>query len=618
MPKPPKARRPNVIVLLYDSLLPCALGAFGGKPPTEAFDYFAHTGARFHRAAAHSVQLEDAVGAILTGQYPTRSGIHKLVMPGERAITSQGYQNEKLTDLVEQLYRQRYMIRLHGLEFLSACMPRAAWSNVPATAPHLRQLDAFFKECGGAPFLLVDRFHSTAFPWIGGCLDGTPASLEERNALALAALRDKRARGLMLRRMQDTVLLENGRLARIIGLMRTHALLDNTIVAITGVPGAHSPEAATALSMLTEGEGGVPDFPAIIWYPKSVPAQSHQRAMIRHIDLAPTLLELAGIAPAESMDGASLASALRRAKAPTTRDSLLFFDNRIVMSGTKRGSLELTGRPAARSAAARRIVSLLCLTGLPSPNRALLNPYIIPKTSIFILGFWRSATMFLASFFQRPEFSHVLCRGHLWPQYFNVNIRRENGLISDEETIRELWAARNEVMASPRGVMVSVSHNNWAIVDLLARVYPNSRFILVTRDPRAVFTSAANHPAATQRERARQEPPPLWLGDKVTLWPRVMTRAFADVRALGERGLVVKYEEIFDRERGFPGMKAMAGFIKDEIAIPAAPAWMAGALGESVNASPKLGNSFQSLPAPLRRTLMRAWGPAMKQLGYKE
>lgn len=618
MPKAREGRRPNIIVLLYDSLLPCALGSFGGKVPTESFDYFAHTGARFHHVAPHSLRLEDAVSAILTGQYPSRSGVHKLVMPSEHTITSQGYQKEGLTDLIEQLYRHRYMIRLHGLEFLSAHMPRAAWSNVPAAAPHLRQLDAFFQECGGAPFLLVDRFPTTAYPWFNGSLDGTAASPEERNALALAALRDKRAHGLMLRRMQDAVLMENGRLGRIIGLMRAHELLDNTIVTIAGVPGIYSPEAATALSMLAEGKGGAPHFPAIIWYPRAVPAQYHQRATIRHIDFAPTLLELAGIAPTESMDGVSLTPALGRAKAPALRDSLLFLDDRIELTGTKRGALELTGHAPARTVAAGRIVSLLGVKGIPSPNRALLNPYVIPKTSIFILGFWRSATMFFASFFQRPEFSHVLCKGHLWPQYFNINVRRENELIADEEAIREIWAARNEVMTSPHSVMVSVSHNNWAIVDLLARVYPNSRFILITRDPRAVLTSAANHPAAAQRERARQEPGPLWLGDKVTLWPRVMTRAFSAVRSLGERGLVVKYEDIFDHERGFPGMKVIAGFVKDEITIPTAPAWLAGALGESVNASPKLGDSFHNLPAPLRRTLMRAWRPAMKQLGYKE
>jgi len=70
-----------VIVIAVDGLRADALGAFGGEDPTPNFDRLAGESIHFQWAFAQAPEAASSVAALLTGLYPTTSGV---VAPGDR------------------------------------------------------------------------------------------------------------------------------------------------------------------------------------------------------------------------------------------------------------------------------------------------------------------------------------------------------------------------------------------------------------------------------------------------------------------------------------------------------------------------------------------------------
>ena len=67
----PRGGRPDVILILIDTLRADRLGAYGGPRPTSPnVDGLAADGARFERVVASSSVTSPSVASILTGRYP--------------------------------------------------------------------------------------------------------------------------------------------------------------------------------------------------------------------------------------------------------------------------------------------------------------------------------------------------------------------------------------------------------------------------------------------------------------------------------------------------------------------------------------------------------------------
>jgi hypothetical protein len=148
---------------------------------------------------------------------------------------------------------------------------RAARHDEVVTSPHMDQLVNLVNESADDPFLLVDRFDTTAFGWRPDFSHDRRETGEEYRDLMLSGLSSEKGKRLVLRRIEDAVGREDARLARFINLLHRHSLKENTLVVLAGIPGDISKPEMEALN----GIGGVkedtaPLFPLTFRYPAGV------------------------------------------------------------------------------------------------------------------------------------------------------------------------------------------------------------------------------------------------------------------------------------------------------------------------------------------------------------
>lgn len=68
------ANRPNVLLLIFDTLRADFISTFGGETETKAIESVANRGTRFEQAFAAAPITTSSHGAMVTGQYPSESG----------------------------------------------------------------------------------------------------------------------------------------------------------------------------------------------------------------------------------------------------------------------------------------------------------------------------------------------------------------------------------------------------------------------------------------------------------------------------------------------------------------------------------------------------------------
>ena len=630
--------RPNVILFLYDSLCASMLSCFGGSAPTPAFDFFANGGARFRKTSAHSLRSDVALGTILTGLYPHHNGVHKLVPPADVSPTRQGYIYKEEDNLALAAYWSGYLVNIFNCDELNHCMQSASKHNLPLTAPHMDQLMHIVNASGQGPFLLVDRFKTTGFGWHHGLPRDRRDSDAELRELALQGLGTKNGRSLIIRRMQDAVMREDARLMRIINLMHRHSLMENTIVVIAGIPDNLTEAEAEALSSL-DGSGDIaaPCFPTIFWSPSRIGPAVIDDTAIRHIDITPTLISISGMISTYDMDGVDLLPSLK-AERPFNEESLTFYDNRISLSANGSSStLALPPadspetKPAAENGSSRILGLLDNPKTTPKRNEQLLQENTIQKSTVFLLGVPRSGTTFFSKFFQRPMFHNVECRGHGSPlRFYDINVSYDAGIIDREAAKKAIAGYGAEISSCNKETLVVVSHDCYAIVELLAEVFINSKFVFITRDPRTFIPSAASNPDNIQyakshsfhREHLTMQPwrryPDMdgWIERMSFTW-NYFTKKYRDgIQKLGARALTVRFEDIFDSENGYPGMKEIAGFVKDEVKIPDSKEWLSSVLKQKVNSYTYAHDGWDKWSQMDKDALTRHCKKTMSLLGY--
>lgn len=633
-----EASRPNVILFLYDSLIASMLSCFGGSAPTPAFDFFANGGARFQKTAAHSLRSDVAMGTILTGLYPHHSGIHKLITDNNHSSAKIGYLYKDENNLPLTAYWSGYRVRIFNCEELNHCMISASRHNLPLAAPHLDQLMHFVNESGQGPFLLVDRFKTTGFGWHHGLPRDRRDSDAELRELALQGLGAKNSRPLIIRRMQDAAMKEDARLMRIINLMHRHSLMEKTIVVIAGIPDDLTEAEAEALAGLDGSDKqNIPLFPTIFWSPPRIAPAVIDDAAIRHIDIAPTLISISGMTAAYDMDGLDLLPSLKDGR-PFGEESLTFYDDRITLSANGSSStLALPPadspetKPAAENGSSRILELLDNPKTAPKRNDPLLGKHAIQKSTIFFLGVPRSGTTFFSKFFQRREFSNVECKGKEVPQPLNnINTLYDSGIIDREKVKSAIGALKNEIMSYRKETLVVVSHDLYAIIPLLAELFVNSKFIFIARDPRTFVTSASSIPkmAPLVKSNTLHQPESLmqpwqklicndgWVGKLSLNWNNIARKHHDEAQKLGKRALTLRFEDVFDRANGYPGMKKIARFLKNEIRIPDNDGWLKSVFQEKVYSFNYSFPEWKEWGTKDKETLLHSCGETMALLGY--
>jgi N-acetylglucosamine-6-sulfatase len=139
-------------------------------------------------------------------------------------------------------------------------------------------------------------------------------------------------------RQRSLMAIEDG-VGEILRVLRETGQLDNTVIVFTSDNGYFYGEHGLSVERRLAYEESI-RMPLLMRYPKAITAGTTRNEFALNIDLAPTLLELAGVAVPEAMQGRSLAPLLN-GKRPAWRNSFLieyYSDNvfpRILRMGYK-------------------------------------------------------------------------------------------------------------------------------------------------------------------------------------------------------------------------------------------------------------------------------------------
>ena len=375
-PQPAAApRRPNLVFVLVDDMRWDDLGA-AGHPfiETPNMDRLAREGARFTNAFATTPLCSPSRASFLTGQYPHTNGIidntareshrlpifplelqksgyrtgffgkwhmgnddsprpgfnHWVAMPGQgeaidpslnvdgKRVQEQGYTTDLLTDYVE-----RFIEGSGDQPFLAYLAHKAIHPNV------IQQDDGTVTPLPGQPggFVAADRhrgrYAGRPMPRRANAFvppADKPALLQRIAGLPplgkATATTDDEIRGRL-----EMLLAVDDSLGRIVAALARKGILDDTLIVFTSDHGYFYGEHGLNEERRLAYEETI-RIPLIVRLPRLARAGTTPPEIALSIDLAPTLLEVAGVAPGPGIQGRSLVPVLQ-GKADGWRTSFL-------------------------------------------------------------------------------------------------------------------------------------------------------------------------------------------------------------------------------------------------------------------------------------------------------
>jgi arylsulfatase A-like enzyme len=308
-PPPANDHRPNILVIEVDHL-GVALGAYGDlAAETPNIDHLAQEGVRFDAAYAASGGEDAETAALLTGMHPstigmvqewTGVGAWRVVPPPEiraypELVRAAGYETFHVGARPDPFGAPV------SLWSVADITPGALWPNGTIRQPFLGVVDLSTlddrqqKDSGFAFWRTRD---DDASPETSGRAVTVPADLPDTGATRAALLAEKKR----IRHVDDQV-------GQIIARLERAHLLDHTIVVFTAKTGPARPRAER-----TVYDAGV-HVPLIVRWPDGRGRGTARRDLVSGIDLAPSILRMAGVAPRAWMQGRDH---LTTAQAPNT------------------------------------------------------------------------------------------------------------------------------------------------------------------------------------------------------------------------------------------------------------------------------------------------------------
>lgn len=292
---------------------------YGHPVQTPSLQAFATQGALFRQAFAVAPTCSPSRAALLTGEYPHNCGMHGLASP-EWGFTLQHPERH----LAHQLGNAGYLTALAGVQHLAKEPIAQVRSlghqvflnedNLGEDVPDLHERAAAFiaaRAGSGRPWYLEVGFDETHRQ---GPEDGTrfskhhaydPGALDSRYCLPPAIFPDLPEIRADWASYQAGVRRLDERIGRVLAALDESGQAGNTLVVITtdhglGWPGMKCglTDLGTGVMLLIRGPGGFSGGLAV-------------DAMVTHLDVFPTLCELAGIPPPRWLQGRSLLPLVR-------------------------------------------------------------------------------------------------------------------------------------------------------------------------------------------------------------------------------------------------------------------------------------------------------------------
>jgi arylsulfatase A-like enzyme len=329
-------RPPNVVVVLIDTLRWDRLGAYGsGRGLTPFLDQFAERATVFHRAYAQSSWTNPSVASLFTSRYQSQHGVitfASTLAPEEltlaEVLRAHGYATGGF--IANFLLQGRFGFD-QGFDHwgvYSRTDPRAPSKYIKATAERINAESLAWLDAGSAgrasPAFLYLHYMEPHAPFepapaaLAHVLAGRPApdAARANEAMTLAPVIDFAANPALLQSVEDLydadVMSLDAQLRTLFAALDQRGVLDNAVVVVTADHGEE---------FLEHGHVGhnVDLYNEVITVPLMVhlPGQT-QRAdvddIVSLVDVAPTLLDLAGIPAPAAFEGHSFAGRLRAAR----------------------------------------------------------------------------------------------------------------------------------------------------------------------------------------------------------------------------------------------------------------------------------------------------------------
>lgn len=281
---------PNIVVFIMDDVGQTDVGAFGNpEVSTPNIDQLAAEGMRFHQAFLTTSSCSSSRASILTGLYPHSTGAPALhdPLPGNienlpRLLKAAGYYTASIGKWhLGEPFKQNFdrVVDMHEPSGAADWLPELA--RKPKDKPFffwLASLDAHVPYDWTPPLRHHDPRHVMIQPWY----TDTPY---ERVQLA---------------EYYDEIERADSNIGKVVNALRQSGELDNTLIIVLSDNGASFGSAKTSIydeGLLT---------PLIMRYPPRIAAQGHNQQLVSSVDLAPTLLELAGVPLPVGLHGVSL------------------------------------------------------------------------------------------------------------------------------------------------------------------------------------------------------------------------------------------------------------------------------------------------------------------------
>lgn len=282
--------RPNVLLAIADDWSWLHAGAYGDPVVrTPTVDRLAREGLRFEHAYVAAPSCTPSRAALLTGQYP-----HRLAEGGQLW----GFLPARFDVYPSMLARAGY----HAGSMRKGWGPGsldAAGRSEDAAGRKYQDFGSFLSaRPAGAPFVFWFGSPDPHRPYDPG--SGEASGIAPSRVAVPGFLPDTPAvRGDIADYLFEVERFDR-ELGEVIARLERDGELDRTLVIVTGDNGMPFPRAKA-----TVYDGGT-RVPLVIRWPGRVPRGAVSDAMVSFVDLAPTVLEAAGLAPPTDMSGRSL------------------------------------------------------------------------------------------------------------------------------------------------------------------------------------------------------------------------------------------------------------------------------------------------------------------------
>ena len=328
-------RPPNIVLIFADDLGYGDLGCYGSRIRTPNLDQMARDGARFTHYESANPVCSPSRAALLTGRYPTRVGVPRVLMPADttglpdsettlaQVLKQKGYKTMcigkwHLGHLPQYLPTKRGFDDYFGIPYSNDMNPRVLLQATevienPAkletlTPRYTEQALRFLERSKDSPFFL---YMPHTYPHI-------PLAASER-------FRGKSSLGLY----GDVIEELDWSVGEVLASLKKHGLDQNTLVLFSSDNGPWfqgSPGRLRGRKGMT-WEGGV-RVPFLARWPGRIPRGMVSDSLISAMDVLPTVTRLCGASmPQNPVDGIDIWPLMSGKAAQLEREALLYFDN---------------------------------------------------------------------------------------------------------------------------------------------------------------------------------------------------------------------------------------------------------------------------------------------------